>query len=134
MTDKTTSDKPLTPQQEAFCRGIESGLSQRKAYFEAYPQSKKWTEKCVDTRASQLFGRDEIQGRLASHREALAAKYLWTREDSVRVLRDVTDSDKGSERVSAVKELNSMHGFNAPINLNHTGGLTVNLVIEGVSP
>jgi hypothetical protein len=52
----------------------------------------------------------------------------------VRVLRDVADSEKGGERVQAVKELNAMHGFNEPLKLDVSGGLNVALVVRGVVP
>ena len=54
--------------------------------------------------------------RVAELKAKLEEKALWTREDSVRGLRDVAGKDeaKGPEIVAAIKELNAMHGFNAP--------------------
>jgi len=58
----------------------------------------------------------EVNPRVKELRDQLAAIAVWTRQDSVRVLKQIADG-LGSERkpgeaVSAVKELNSMHGFN----------------------
>ena len=56
----------------------------------------------------------KVLARIAELRKALESKALWTREKSVQVLSEVADMGKAQERVAAVKELNSMHGFNAP--------------------
>lgn len=44
----------MTPKQEAYCNARARGLSQRKAYREAYPASEKWQDETVDKRASEL--------------------------------------------------------------------------------
>jgi len=127
-------DKALTVQQEAFAQGLASGLSQSAAYRQAYPKSQKWKDSTVWEQASKLAANNKVIARVAELTAELAAKQLWRREDSVRVLREVADSEKGSERVQAVKELNAMHGFNEPIKLEHSGGMNVALVVRGVVP
>ena len=64
-----------------------------------------------------------IAGRVKELREKLAERALWTREDSVNVLKSIATDEfnaKPAERVSAVKELNAMHGFNAKQVIDHT--------------
>jgi hypothetical protein len=41
---------------------------------------------------------------------------LWTRERSVLLLGNIAVgiNEKSSDRISAIKELNAMHGFNEP--------------------
>jgi hypothetical protein len=124
----------LTPKQEAFAQGLASGLSQSEAYRVAYPKAQSWKDATVWRKASLMAGNGDVQARVDQLRREVAKLNLWTREDSVRVLRDVADSEKGSERVQAVKELNAMHGFNEPLKLDVSGGLNVALVVRGVVP
>jgi len=56
--------KPLTPKQEAFATGVASGLSQAEAYRQAFPQSRKWTDKTVHEKASRLAAEDKVQARI----------------------------------------------------------------------
>lgn len=58
------SDKPLTPKQEAFATGVAAGLSQAEAYRQAFPQSRKWTDKTVHEKASRLAADDKVQARI----------------------------------------------------------------------
>ena len=61
---------------------------------------------------------------------------MWSRQDSVSVLKEIVQDgeSRAGEKTSAVKELNAMYGFNAPVkaqvDANVAGGLsiTVNLV------
>jgi hypothetical protein len=50
---------------------------------------------------------------------------------SVEALKKITaGSDKGTEVVAAVKELNAMHGYNAPSKVELSGKLHVDLSDE----
>jgi uncharacterized protein involved in tolerance to divalent cations len=51
----------------------------------------------------------------------LAKQQLWTREDSVKTLKEVISDIEArpSDKTGAVKELNAMHGYNAPIVIKH---------------
>ena len=71
----------LTKAQEDFVNGIISGLSQRQAYYKAYPKSKKWKEKTVDSRASELFAKSEIIGRYQELLKANENKAIITRDE-----------------------------------------------------
>ncbi len=109
---------------EKFCQGIADGLSQADAYRAAYPKSKKWKPETLHPQASKMMANPNIATRVAELREALATKALWTREDSVRALetamRIAQDKDNAAGLVAAVKELNAMHGFNAPMEITAT--------------
>lgn len=126
----------LTGAREKFAQGVASGLSQSAAYRAAYPAALKWQDKTVWARASELAADGKVLGRVEAIRAELAASQLWSREQSVKVLREVAEmGEKGAERVAAVRELNAMHGFQAPQKLEHSGGLSgIRLVIEGVKP
>ena len=125
----------LTSQQERFAQEVASGKSQSEAYRVAYPKSLFWTPGSVANQANKLMGHPDISPRIAAIRAELAEKGLWTREQSVRALvRVVENPDKASDVVSAVKELNSMHGFEAPKEIKHSGDLPVTLIVQGVKP
>ena len=109
----------LTPQMEHFCKGIADGLSQADAYRSAYPKSLKWKPETLHPQASKMMADPKIATRVSELRKALAAKSLWTREDSARELEEAMAIAKAKENaaglVAAVKEMNAMHGFNEPI-------------------
>jgi phage terminase small subunit len=109
----------VTSRQEVFCQAVANGSNYSNAYRQAYPRSKKWSDKSVNHRASKLY--TVVFPRIEEIKAELAQKNLWTREQSVMVLREIAEQgEKGSERVAAVKELNSMHGFNEPKKHDHT--------------
>lgn len=97
-------------------QAVASGKTQADAYRSSFNATKMKAES-VQQCASRLMANVKVAARVDALRSALADKHLWTREDSVKALRAVADKDdaKGGEIVAAIKELNSMHGFNAPI-------------------
>lgn len=112
----------LTAKQESFAQAVVSGLSQSDAYRKAYEAGNMKPE-TVHKRASELTDDREVAGRIATLRLALESKGLWTREKSVQALAAIADGGeaKANEIVAAIKELNLMHGFNAPTKLDITG-------------
>lgn len=118
----------LTSQMEKFCQGVASGMSQADAYRAAYPKSLKWKPETLHPQASKMMADNKIITRVTELKDEIAAKALWTREDSVLTLKSVIDaSDKGMEITGAVKVLNEMHGYNAPKEINVTGNLNINV-------
>lgn len=117
----------LTDKQEKYIQGLLSGLSQRKAYREAYPRSRNWKDATVDKRASELFKNREVLGRYTSLKKKQEkehmAKNLWTREESVNKLKWLIEKtqldmdDKGIRQanstafINAIKELNALEGI-----------------------
>ena len=63
-----------------------------------------------------------ISGRVEELRAQLAEKSLWSRADSVNILAEIAQDlgNKAGERVSAIKELNAMHGWNNKQIIDHT--------------
>ena len=140
----------LTAKREKFVRGLVAGLSQRQAYYEAYPNSKKWKPETVDNKASKLFKESEILARYNELMEEHKNKALWTREEAIKDLIWLKEQarnsilneafDEGYVRqgtstayVNAIKELNALEGvypdktqninINGELN-NPFGGLT----------
>lgn len=116
----------LTAQQEKFSQSISDGMSQADAYRTAYRSSNMKPE-TVQNNAYKLMKRNDVSTRVAELRKAVADKHIWTREKSVRVLADIADDSesKAAEKVSAIKELNSMHGFNAPVKMELDAAISV---------
>lgn len=106
----------LTAKQEAFCQAIADGKNQSDAYRSAYNAGKMKTE-TINAMSSKLGLSHEVAMRVKELREALANKSLWTREQSVAVLREVVDAEdaRAGDRIASIKVLNEMQGFNAPV-------------------
>ncbi len=114
----------LTAKQEAFAQAIASGMNQSDAYRAAYDASKTKPES-VNVNASKLMAGAKVSLRVAELQAALADKQLWTRIDSVTELADIArgSESKAAEKIAAIKELNLMHGFNAPTKIEMGGSL-----------
>jgi len=110
----------LTAQQEAASQARANGMNQSDAYRAAYDTS-KMTSKSVNEAASKLFAETKVASRVNELQAKLESKQLWSREHSVRVLAGIAVQKDAqlSAKVSAVKELNLMHGYNEPIKLDH---------------
>ena len=122
----------LTPRQEAFARAYVETGNASEAYRRAYPRAKHWKPETVHSRASHLLRNSKVLTRVEELKAELARRSLWTREQSVQALiRVIENPDKASDIVAAVKELNAMHGFNAPdkVEVTGTGGGPVILKI-----
>ncbi len=106
----------LTAKQEAFCQSIADGMNQSDAYRSAYNAAAMKAE-TIQSKACLLMAGGKVRARVDSLREELANKSLWTREQSVAVLREVVEAcdAKHPDKISAVKVLNEMQGFNAPV-------------------
>lgn len=103
----------LTAKQEAFAQGVANGLTVSDAYRKAY--NSEGTSKTINEMGSKQLANPKIRARVDELKSKLVAKALWTREKSVQALAAIAEgADKPAEIVAAVKELNAMHGFNAP--------------------
>ena len=118
----------LTPKQEKFARCIADGLSQANAYRAAY-DAEKMKADTVYKRASELMLDGAITGRVQELRGKLEEKAIWTREMSVKALvqayKVAQVQNNASGMSGAIKELNAMHGYNAPKQVELSGGLQV---------
>lgn len=115
----------LTAKQEAFCQAIADGMNQSDAYRAAYNAGNMKPE-TVQNNAYKLTQDNDISTRANELKNALASKALWTREKSVTGLANIADNGgaKPVEIISAIKELNAMHGFLAPT--KHEVSMVVN--------
>jgi hypothetical protein len=109
----------LTPKQEAFAQNVASGKTQADAYRAAYDAA-KMKDATIHKRSGELMADGAITGRISELRKQLENKQLWTREMSVKILGKIALDSHASngEKTSAIKELNVMHGYNAPIQID----------------
>jgi len=107
----------LTGKQEKFCQCIADGMTQADAYRSSYSAGKMKPES-VQVKASVLMADGKIALRVAELRGALAKKALWTREKSVaglvKAFRVAEGAGNAAAMTGSIKELNAMHGYNAP--------------------
>jgi len=103
----------LTAQQEKFCQSIADGMSQADAYRASYKASGMKGDS-IHVNASKLAADAKVALRIAELKAALAETALWTRQNAVQALISEAQGDRASDRISALKALNEMHGYNAP--------------------
>ena len=116
----------LTAQQEKFAQLIADGKNQSEAYRQTYDTS-NYTPKSVNEAASKVMRNIKVYTRVNELKAKLEAKSIWKRKDSVQVLSEIAKEmeQPTSARVSAIKELNLMHGFNEAQKVTIDGGLDV---------
>lgn len=114
----------LTPKREKFAQSIADGMTQADAYRTAFSVNPSSKPETVQANASRLMADSMVAARVAELRASLSEKALWSREDSVRTLAEIAlkqgEHAKDSDRVAAVKALNSMHGWDAAQKIDHT--------------
>ena len=98
--------------QEKYIQGIIAGMSQRKAYREAFPTSHRWKDETVDNKASELFRNSEILARYEELLEESKDAAILQRKDRMIFLSNVANdsSEKTDVRIKAVDTLNKMDG------------------------
>ena len=111
----------LTPKQEKFAQCVADGMSQADAYRTAFDVKPTTKASSVQVNASKLMSDANVSLRVDELRKQLSDIALWDRADSVEVLATIARGAESTnmERISSVKELNAMHGFNKTT-LDHT--------------
>lgn len=121
--------KQLTIKQEKFAQLIADGETQADAYRGSFDASKLTDKSCVES-ASKLMSNINIVSRVDSLRQELSNKALWTREESVTKLKEAfAMAERVTDIVAITKELNAMHGYNAPIKLDVEYRGSINIFI-----
>ncbi len=118
LINTNTKTKKLSVRHELFCTYLFAGDSQTEAYQKAYGIRQK--NSAIAKSASRLASKAEIVERLEEMRERmrkqvheeLLATALWTRDKAVEVLMKIIEEGNPVSTLNAVKQLNSMYGFN----------------------
>lgn len=116
----------LTPKQEKFAQCVADGMTQADAYRTAFDVGATTKPETVQANASRLMADSTVSARVAELKQQLSEKALWTRQNSVQALISVLSNPESQKDViAAVKELNAMHGYNAPQKMELGGTLAV---------
>jgi len=112
----------LTPKQEHFAQCVAKGMTQADAYRTAYNVSPDTKNETIQDSAYKVMLNPDVSHRVAELKDQISAKALWTREMSVKALakayKVAEQAENSSGMTGAVKELNVMHGYNAPQKLD----------------
>ena len=118
----------LTPKQERFAQCFADGMSQADAYRTAFNVREGTKAETCQANASRIMADSKVLARVSELQAKLEKKALWTREMSVKALVAAYKEGKPSDKISAVKELNNMHGFNAPQKLDIKADIAVSAI------
>nr|DAT04138.1 MAG TPA: Terminase small subunit [Caudoviricetes sp.] len=97
----------LTPKQELFVQGIISGLSQRQAYRQAFPTSKKWKDSTVDVKASELLQNGKVLVRYRELLKQFSNMSLWSREQAFNEYEWLKNKARASIENGGIRQANS---------------------------
>lgn len=97
----------LTPKQEMFVQGIISGLSQRQAYRQAFPNSQKWKDSAVDSNASGLLQNTKVLQRYRELLKQFSNMSLWSREQAFNEYEWLKNKARASIEQEGVRQVNS---------------------------
>lgn len=97
---------------EKFAQGIASGLSQRKAYRAAFPNSVKWKDETVDVKASELKKNDKVLVRLEELAQKASSDAIMDATERKEWLTKIVKStyEETKDKLKAVDLLNRMDG------------------------
>lgn len=113
----------MTTRQEKFARNLAKGMSQRQAYRDAYPNSRKWKVENVDAKASTLAKTAKVSARLAELKRKAESEAVMSRQERLEALSRIAQRNEKSspkDAIAAIKALNDMTGDNAPVKQEHT--------------
>lgn len=142
----------LTTKQEKFVQELIKGETQRQAYINAGYKVENMTDEVIDVKASELLKNGKVLVRYKELIDKSADEALWTREQAVKDLVMIKDeainhlkrevnTDNGNTisfidnkmakvATDAIKELNTMYGYNEHnINNENSGTFDVNIKV-----
>lgn len=116
---------------EKYVQCLLTGMSQRKAYREAFKQSRKWKDNTVDSKASDLLKNGDFGKVLERYNELLEEAKdhaIMDRKDRMvklsRIAQNVVEETK--DQIKAIDTLNKMDGtYTNKIELSGTVQLSV---------
>nr|DAS27413.1 MAG TPA: DNA binding domain protein [Caudoviricetes sp.] len=112
----------ISKQEHDFICFLIAGQTQRQAYKNAFKVSKKWKDKTVDNKASELFNSKEIQGRyyelLKETKNKASNMAIWSREQAFSEYEWLKDKAKNDINENGVKQANSTAFLNAVSGMN----------------
>ena len=115
---------------EKFVQCLISGISQRKAYREAFKQSSKWKDTTVDVNASKLFSDTKVLLRYKELQEEAQDAAIMTRKERMVTLSEIAkNAEKEADMIKAIDTLNKMDGdYTSKVELS--GSVKTNPFVE----
>lgn len=96
---------------EKFVQCLISGMSQRKAYREAFKQSGRWKDETVDSNASRLIKNSKVLTRYKELQEEAQDAAIMTRKERMVTLSEIAkNAEKEADMIKAIDTLNKMDG------------------------
>ncbi len=97
---------------EKFAQGLASGMSQRNAYRAAFPNSKRWKDETVDSKASVLAKNEKVLERLRELAEQSTSKAVMNATQRKEWLTSIirSEAEETKDKLKAVDILNRMEG------------------------
>ena len=97
---------------EKFAQGLASGMSQRNAYRAAFPNSKRWKDETVDSKASVLAKNDKVLERLREIAEQSTTEAVMNATPRKEWLTSIirSEAEETKDKLKAVDILNRMEG------------------------
>ena len=99
---------------ETFAQGIAKGMSQRKAYHAAFPNSVRWKDETVDPKASNLAKNDKVSARIKELQLQSTSNAIMTaterKEWLTKLIMDAEGKHNTGDRLKALDILNKMDG------------------------
>jgi phage terminase small subunit len=105
----------ITAKQIAFAEGILAGNTGSESYRRAY--NTKASSRLVSVKAARLLANPTVAQWLSEMRAKLEKPSILDKQKSLELLTDIATSKKGTttrDRISAVKQISRMQGFDAP--------------------
>lgn len=97
---------------EKFVQCLITGMSQRKAYREAFAASKRWKDATVDSKASDFLKNGDsgkVLERYQELQEEAQDAAIMTRKERMVALSDIArEGEKESDMIKAIDTLNKM--------------------------
>lgn len=120
------------PRWEAFAQNLSAGMTQRTAYRAAFPNSERWKDTTVDSRACELAKNGEVLGRYEELKAEAAFGAVMTRNEKRELLARMARNEELSpaDRQRAIDLDNKMEDEYTN-NLRVSG--TVNNPFEGLT-
>lgn len=111
----------LTLKQQKFCQSFAEQGNASEAYRMAY-NAENMKSHTITQKASRLLAQGNIRATVEARTKEIQGKvqemHLWSKKNYIETLVSIAKGGadiRSSDRTSAVKELNVMHGYNAPI-------------------
>lgn len=121
------------PRHEIFAQEVAKGVSQRKAYRVAFPNSLKWKDETVDSKASVLANSDKVLERINEIKEKASSEAIKSaieRKEWLSAIMDDAEIDINA-KLKACDLLNKMDGeYTTKIEANVDSEMHINIELS----